>query len=74
MAAKRMRFPWRWTSGTISTNMDVIWGMSVEMLDRKTTRRNFLQQTGVWAGAFAVGGALARRAQAAREKELNIYC
>ena len=48
--------------------------MSVEMLDRKTTRRNFLQQTGVWAGAFAFGGSLARRAQAARENELNIYC
>ena len=25
-----MQFPWRWTSGTISTNSDVIWGMSVE--------------------------------------------
>ncbi len=28
MAAKGMEFPWRWTSGTISTNLDVIWGMS----------------------------------------------
>ncbi len=25
---KGMQFPWRWISGTISTNMDVIWGMS----------------------------------------------
>ena len=26
----RMEFLWRWTSGTISTNLDVIWGMSVK--------------------------------------------
>jgi len=26
--ARGMEFPWRWTSGTISTNLDVIWGMS----------------------------------------------
>ncbi len=29
MAAEGMPFPSRWTSGTISTNLDVIWGMSV---------------------------------------------
>ncbi len=28
-----MEFPWRWISGTIFTNLDVIWGMSVEPLD-----------------------------------------
>ncbi len=28
MAAEGMPVPWRWTSGTISTNLDVIWGMS----------------------------------------------
>ena len=28
-----MPFPWRWTSGTISTNLDVIWGMSVSPAD-----------------------------------------
>ncbi len=28
MAAKGVQFPWRWASGTISTNLDVIWGMS----------------------------------------------
>ncbi len=42
----------------------------------KRTRRNFLQQTGVWAAAaagMAVGG-LPRLSQAARDKELNIYC
>ena len=44
------------------------------MFERKTTRRNFLQQTGVWAAAMAAGGTIAKRAQAAREKELNIYC
>ncbi len=30
LAAKGIEFPWRWTSGTISTNLDVLWGMSVE--------------------------------------------
>ena len=25
MAAKGIQFPWRWTSGTISTDLDVIW-------------------------------------------------
>jgi len=44
------------------------------MMNGKTTRRNFLQQTGLWAGAFAAGGSFAKRAQAARDKELNIYC
>ncbi len=28
MAAEVMAFLWRWTSGTISTNLDVIWEMS----------------------------------------------
>ncbi len=37
-------------------------------------RRNFLQQTGLWAGAAAAVGSLPRFAHAAREKELNIYC
>ncbi len=26
-----MPFPWRWDGGTISTNLDVIWGLSVEL-------------------------------------------
>ncbi|MEM7171544.1 MAG: PotD/PotF family extracellular solute-binding protein [Pseudomonadota bacterium] len=42
----------------------------------KPTRRNFLQQTSVWAAAaagMAVGG-LPNLASAARDKELNIYC
>ena len=26
---KGIQFPWRWDGGTISTNLDVIWGMSV---------------------------------------------
>ena len=30
MAAEGVPFPWRWTSGTISTQLDVIWGMSVQ--------------------------------------------
>ena len=28
MAAKGIQFPWRSDGGTISTNLDVIWGMS----------------------------------------------
>ena len=30
MAAEGMQFPWRCDGGTISTNLNVIWGMSVE--------------------------------------------
>lgn len=43
------------------------------MFNYKTSRRNFLQQTGVWAAAAAVGG-MPRLAQAAsdRDKELNV--
>ncbi len=29
-AAEGMQFPWRWNGDTISTNLDVIWGMSVQ--------------------------------------------
>ena len=28
MAAEGMPFPWRWNGSTISTDLDVIWGMS----------------------------------------------
>ncbi len=44
------------------------------MINRNTTRRNFLQQTGLWAGAMAMGGSFIRPAHAAREKELNVLC
>lgn len=40
----------------------------------KMNRRNFLQSTGAFALAYAAGGLGARRARAARENELNIYC
>ncbi len=30
MAAEGMPFPWRWNGGTISTDLDVIWGMSAK--------------------------------------------
>jgi spermidine/putrescine transport system substrate-binding protein len=43
------------------------------MFNNKLSRRNFLQQTGVWAAAAAAGG-LPTIAHAARDKELNIYC
>ncbi len=26
-----MELPWRWISGTIFTNLDVIWGMSIKL-------------------------------------------
>ncbi len=29
MSAAGMQFSWRWDGGTISTQLDVIWGMSV---------------------------------------------
>ena len=31
MAAERMQFPWRWNGSTISTDLDVIWGMSAQI-------------------------------------------
>ena len=30
MAAKGIQFPWRWNDGTVSPNLEVIWGMSVK--------------------------------------------
>jgi len=38
MAAEGMPFPWRWTNGTISTNLYVSWGMSVEAEDATSHR------------------------------------
>jgi len=41
----------------------------------RISRRNFMQQSALWAAAFAGAGSLtAGTAQAAREKELNILC
>jgi len=41
----------------------------------KISRRNFMQQSALWAAAFAGVGTIApRNALAAREKELNILC
>jgi hypothetical protein len=34
MAAEGMPFPWRWNAGAISTNLDVVWGMSANILKR----------------------------------------
>ncbi len=44
------------------------------MFNKGINRRNFLQQTGVWAAAAATAGGFPSLANAAREKELNIYC
>jgi len=43
------------------------------MFGSRITRRNFLQQTGLWA-AVAAAGTFPSFARAARDKELNIYC
>jgi hypothetical protein len=32
MVAEGEQFPWWWDGGTISMNLDRIWGMSVEIL------------------------------------------
>lgn len=41
----------------------------------KMPRRNFMQQSALWAAALAGAGSLAPRvAKAARDKELNIFC
>src|SRR5215217_5990529 len=41
----------------------------------KLSRRNFMQQSALWAAAFAAGtSSLSRIGWAAREKELNILC
>ena len=43
MTAKGMPFPWRANGGTISTNFDVIWGMSdqlLEVTENEDVRRN----------------------------------
>ncbi|WP_119299769.1 ABC transporter substrate-binding protein [Dongia deserti] len=45
------------------------------MFTSKLSRRNFMQQSALWAAAFAAGGTLGlRKAMADRSKELNILC
>src|SRR5215216_2693250 len=45
------------------------------MSHTKLSRRNFIQQSALWAAAFAAGtSSLSRTGWAAREKELNILC
>ena len=45
------------------------------MFTSKLSRRNFMQQSALWAAAFAAGGTLGlRSAMADRAKELNILC
>jgi hypothetical protein len=38
MAAEGLPFPWRWDGGTISLNLEVIWGMSVKFFRSGSTR------------------------------------
>ena len=35
MAARGIQFPWRWHGGTISSNLDSIWGISVYEISNK---------------------------------------
>jgi spermidine/putrescine transport system substrate-binding protein len=45
------------------------------MFTSKMSRRNFMQQSALWASAFAAGGTIGlRKAMADRSKELNILC
>ncbi len=43
MAAKVIQFPWRWDGGTISTNLDVIWGMSLKKAFQINQQINLLK-------------------------------
>ncbi len=42
MAAEGMQFPWRWNGGTIFPNLDVIWGMSVQLFDANHIKQDWL--------------------------------
>ena len=44
IAAKVIPFPWRSESGTISTNLDVIWKMSVESFRRQWKHRHVTEK------------------------------
>ncbi len=39
MAAKGIQLPWRWDTGTIFTNLDVIWGMSDKTFNVRTDQQ-----------------------------------
>ena len=41
MAAKGIEFPWRSGHGTISTNLDVIWGMSAKWIKQHLRIKQF---------------------------------
>ncbi len=51
MAAKGMQFPWRWQGGTISTNLDITWEMSIVM-DVEKYRREFVNRVVQARGAM----------------------
>ena len=46
MAAEGMPFPWRWNGGMISTNLEGIWGMSVELVWQSLSFANGLGDIG----------------------------
>src|SRR3954469_18091495 len=47
---------------------------SVELMNRRTSRRSFMQQSAGLAALAAGAGGLAARAFAGRSKDLNILC
>ena len=51
MAPKGMRFPWLSGGGTIFTNLDIIWGMFVDM-DVEKYRREFIERVVQARGAM----------------------
>ena len=57
MAAKGIEFPWRWGRGTISTNLDVIWGMSVGIFGLITATREEQEMTTKRIGIIGAGQA-----------------
>ena len=58
-----MEFPWRWISGTIFTNLDVIWGMSDERyyFIHFERRRGGMISKQAFVGATARAGSTPRR-------------
>ncbi len=68
MAAKGMQFHWRWFSGTISTNLDVIWGMSDETYqsyfpENRRPARTCIGVSGLALGALVEIDMVARRGE-----------
>ena len=75
MAAEGMPFPWWWNGGTISTVLDVIWGMSVElgtlMSDKVALITGVTGQDGAYLAQFLLGKGYAVHGVKRRSSSLN---